>query len=135
MGRRGRPKKPTELRVLEGTHRKDRHGDPAEEVRPLASTSDPPPHLTGIALEMWRALAPELVRLKLLTKIDRPQLEHLCICYQTMRESASDSIAWFKAAAALDRIARQFGMTPSARAGMRAENTDKDAEELKFFGA
>lgn len=134
MGKRGPPKKPTSLRVLHGTTRKDRYGDPGDEVTPAASTDAPPEHLQDIAREMWQQLAPELKRLGLLSVLDRVQLEVLCEAYATKRMTA-DSVEWFKAAAAIDRIARQFGMTPSARQGMTAGNTNKDADEMKFFGA
>lgn len=134
MGRRGPPKKPTKARLLDGTHREDRYGDPELEVQPPETTETPPAHLKGIAKEMWIALAADLLKMGLLTSVDRWQLEILCHAYATCRRTEKSDPAWFKAATVVDRIARQFGLTPSARQGMQAQSTELDATELKYFG-
>lgn len=155
MGRRGPPKKPTELRLLHGTHREDRYGDAAKEVRPPAGPLDPPDWLRPLAAEFWRYIVPRLTNFKLFTEYDRESLAATCSAYQVMRD-ADANIAEFgltqisdkgralanpcvairsAAAAEFDRGCRQFGLTPAARQGMKSGDVSSDADELKFFGS
>lgn len=47
---------------------------------PLASP-DPPPHLEGKELELWRRLARHLVAARTLTELDAPVLEATCLAW------------------------------------------------------
>src|SRR4051812_29469083 len=73
----GRPPKPTRLRIIEGV---PGHSRPINENEPQPEPIllDPPPQLQGAALEEWHAMAAELHKLRLLSKIDRAALAAYC---------------------------------------------------------
>jgi P27 family predicted phage terminase small subunit len=151
MGKRGPPKKPTALRVLHGT---DRKGDELEVQPPPPTDADPPDWLGPLGVELWNRMHPMLTSLKLLTAADWLQLAVLCDSYEQLRIAAqelqeeggtctSDKGNMYnhpaftrraKFAAEVDRIARQFGLTPAARQGMKSGDVSSEADELKFFG-
>lgn len=65
MPRPGRPPKPPHLHVVDGTHRKDRHGSPDEVLETarenLAEPIPRPPRWLGkLARAEWRRMAPQL---------------------------------------------------------------------------
>lgn len=154
MGRRGPPKKPTEIRLLHGTHRKDRYGDVAQEVAPPPGDLDAPAWLGKIGKDFWNYIAPRVGKMKLLTELDRESLALMCNAYEIVRLAnanikangitqttdkdrtlANPAVAIRASAAAeFDRWARQFGLTPAARQGMKSGDVSSDADELKFFG-
>ena len=78
-GRRGRPPKPTALKVLEGNpgrrklNKKEPIPDPA--IPPM------PVNLSQEAKEEWGRITPLLYNVGLLTEIDRTALEMYCQCY------------------------------------------------------
>jgi hypothetical protein len=55
-GRSGRKRKPTELKVLQGSFRKDRHGDEAQPTGVNAGFPDAPAHLSDRERELWEDL-------------------------------------------------------------------------------
>lgn len=77
---RGRKPTPTALRILQGNRQK--RALPKGEPQPLATLPSPPPHLTGLALEEWQRLAPELHRIGVLTMVDRAVLAGYCQAYR-----------------------------------------------------
>src|SRR5688500_14290201 len=57
MGRRGPKPTPTSLKITNGTHRADRHGDPAREPgTPLDAIPLPPDSLGDPGREAWNEL-------------------------------------------------------------------------------
>ena len=79
---------PTEIKLLRGTYRLDR--EPKNPARPPRGTPRPPEWLGPVALELWRELAPLLVKMRVLTKADRQALALLC-----------DALAEYRAARAV----------------------------------
>jgi P27 family predicted phage terminase small subunit len=79
------PRKPTQLHVLGGTYRRDRHGTP---VLPDEGDCDPPAHLSAEAKAVWTQLQPELVARGLLRPIYKETFEILCVAVVMMRKSA-----------------------------------------------
>jgi hypothetical protein len=74
-GHTGPPPIPTRIKKARGTFRPDRvHNEP----QPAPTTAAPPDTLTGSARELWQALAPELVRLGILTAVDREEFAVGC---------------------------------------------------------
>lgn len=155
MGRRGPKKTPAEVKKARGTFRADR--DAGVEIN--GKEPPMPEWLDADAQELWRELAPQLVRENLLTPIDGTVFAVLCETYATYRRCGewldgdvnnmfARSITidkggcehegsvyqhpivsiWHKARGDLVRIAREFGMTPSARSGMRLGSND-DADD------
>jgi len=138
MGRRGPAPKPTVLKRLAGNPGKRALNRREPQPKAGGGLLEPPQHLNEVARAEWRRVAPELVRLGLLTDIDHTALEAYCASYAR----------WLQAEAILSKagltfttsegyiqqrpeviIARnslqlikvfcaEFGMTPSARARM-----------------
>jgi P27 family predicted phage terminase small subunit len=72
----GPPKKPTSLKLLQGTFRRDRA--PSNEPKPEIAIPDVPPHLSAEAQAEWVRVSHDLVKLGLLSKIDRAALSAYC---------------------------------------------------------
>lgn len=132
----GRPRKPTALKKLAGTHRKDRA--PKHEPKPRGGVR-PPKGLSVAATAEWNRLAPELERLGLLTVADRAMFAIYCDAVArwtdlTQRldkgglteEQGKNGYRQQVAEVALQksygeiiaRLASRFGLDPSARAGL-----------------
>jgi phage terminase small subunit len=114
--------KPTALKVLQGTNRRDR-ANPAE-PRP-AIGAKPPPWLprNGPARSAWRRLAPILTATRVLSVADAEALALACIALADFLEAREDALGWRRADAAWKRYSGmlvQFGMTPSARTRVAA---------------
>ncbi len=83
---RGRPPKPTRLKVISGTYRADRHGPKARnEPMPRRGRPQCPSWLSGEAKSKWRKIVPELDRLGLLTLIDGDCLAAYCQAWAEFR--------------------------------------------------
>lgn len=161
-GRRGPAPTPTALKEARGTTRKSRAnprepkptlGDPG---MPASVSSDPD------AKACWKTLAPQLVKLKLLTRVDGIALEGLCRAYSralqadralkkhglltktawgTLQASPAVSISrtsWVE----VRKFAQEFGLTPSSRSRVTASDegseegagTQQSAEDFLFNG-
>jgi P27 family predicted phage terminase small subunit len=77
----GRNKKSIQEHRLRGTYKPSRHDDRVATASaiPLPSSLQAPAHLTGDAKAFWQELAPLLERAGLLTALDLPRLELLCV--------------------------------------------------------
>jgi P27 family predicted phage terminase small subunit len=147
VGARGPAPKPTRLRLLHGDHpeRVNRR-----EPRPARLPVVKPAYLSAEASAKWDELAPHLEAMGVLSAADGDLLAAYCECFSRWRrlaEMAAKSPPVFKrkgkaqdgqepevvfvrnplwaqvrdAEAALRVLAREYGFTPSARAGMHAE--------------
>lgn len=135
----GRPKKPTALKKVDGTFRKDRDGK-ATEVQHITSTVEVPKSLTDDkAREMWGYLVNRFTESRMLTELDLPLLELMCIewqrylKYESAIELQGEVITYLntsenevtkinpymslrdKALTRFTELAYRFGMTPSDR--------------------
>ena len=139
----GRPKKPTNLKLVEGNRGKR----PVNQQEPDPDYLDdlaPPAHLSPGAQEVWRLWAPQLRRARLLTVIDSPMLEKGCeaeAMYRRATQRAAERPVYGKSVVdddgqATERgdqinpwlivqsmafkqvtaVLREFGMSPAARA-------------------
>jgi P27 family predicted phage terminase small subunit len=86
MKRTGPPRKPTALKLIEGTWRADRA--PRNEARPAPELPPIPQHLSGEARKEWRRVARRLSRLGLLSSIDRAALAVYCECWADWVEAS-----------------------------------------------
>ncbi len=87
---RGRPPKPTALKLIQGNPGKrklDKNG-PAPDA--LAQVPDPPAWLGSIAASIWRQVAPWLVQARIITDTDLHNLELFAMAYQRWREAEED---------------------------------------------
>lgn len=105
---RGRKPLPTALHVLQGTARADRQN--VDEIKPKPSSGRCPRYLDGDARVAWYKLAPELVRLRVLTRLDELWLESTCEAYAFWR--ANRTAAAF---AVWRSLLAEGGLTPSSR--------------------
>ena len=79
------PRKPTKLKLIQGTYRKDRAVENEPQPKPVVEVPKPPSYLDKYAKKMWKALAGELVHKGILTMIDLPALEICCETYGQYR--------------------------------------------------
>ena len=129
MGK-GRPKKPDELHVLQGTWRKDRNGDPSTECV-AGGEPEMTRKLKGEALKYWRRLVPDLMASGLAKARDSEALTALCEWWAAYG-AAMDAGDTRTAAVAFDKWrtgAAAFGLTPMDRAKLRAP-AKKQANDL-----
>jgi len=81
MGRRGPPKKPTELKILQGAPG-GRSKLPKGEVKPVViKDTDPPADLSVAAKNIWTDMVPRLQRLNLFTELDVHTFRRYCELY------------------------------------------------------
>lgn len=119
------PRKPTELKRLQGTSRKCRE-NPAEPT-PITGRPEMPQNLTPRARALWPGLCEILEGMRVLTLADRPALHGLAEAYADMIESRdrckngepghsrySDADRRFLA------YLRVFGLTPADRSKVSA---------------
>jgi len=155
MGKRGPRKQPTKLRLLRGDPSKE--GTPAAEPEPLPGDLSPPAHVQGVALEKWREVAPKLAAIGLLTPNDLETLARYCLYFELFVKYADQirrgldvlvirdkdgkvkyvqstpaATMFVKLGQSMLRIEQEFGLTPSARAGMNVEKA-KPQDALRAF--
>ncbi|WP_234734510.1 phage terminase small subunit P27 family [Tellurirhabdus bombi] len=75
----GRPRKPVEVKILEGTHRKDREVASPAQPTLLIEMPEPPCPLGRFALGIWVSRCTWLMDMNLLGTTDREALAQYCI--------------------------------------------------------
>lgn len=151
MARPGPPPKPPQLKVLEGNPGKRRLNLPAIKPTPGAPC---PKFLHALAKQEWNRIVPELMRLGLLTQIDRASLAAYCEAWADFERAAEQMKnrpltviagngteiphpALVIKRAAMEKIrqfAAEFGFSPSARGRIAITGSDEENEDDKFFG-
>ena len=138
MGRRGPAPKPTALRVLGGNagRRPLNHDEPKPELADATA-----PELTEAALAVWQEVAPQLVALGLVSRIDRAHLARACRLEAVGRDAlakveatetgpvsispangetvSAHFAAAIKAFDSADKIWFRFGLTPAERTKLK----------------
>jgi P27 family predicted phage terminase small subunit len=133
MGHRGPPPKPTALKLIAGNPGKK--ALPKDEPKPKVELPSKPRHLTTEASSEWDRLAPVLMRLKLLTRLDRAAFAAYCQAWARHVE-AEEQLAkasalafthngypivnpWLtisnQAVEQMRKFLGEFGLTPAAR--------------------
>lgn len=155
MGRRGPPPQPTKLKLLKGNpgKRKLNEAEPEPEVKAPSC----PEWLTKAAKEEWDRVMPELLKLGLMSELDRAALAGYCQSYANWRQAQSrirrfgmtfttekgyEGVRPEVAIAQRERhlmrqFAMEFGFTPSARSRVSttiAPGATKRDTEDRFFG-
>ena len=157
MGARGYPARPTKLRVLRGDHPERVN---LNEPQPADLPVSVPPYLSEEAKRKWHELAPHLLAMGILSGADVDMLAAYCECFARWRRLAQMAAAsppvfrrkgaagddetvlvknplWGQvrdAEAALRNMAREFGLTPSARAGLHGAASIAHGERLLTGG-
>lgn len=145
-----RPRKPTNLKLIQGTYRKSRENP--NEPQPEICIPEPPGFLTDRALEEWHRIAPILESMGLLSKVDSMALaaycaavarlwlaeeqlkvEGLTVTNERGRRIKNPLVDVANAAAKqISMFASQFGMSPSTRSGVKAMQPEKENPLAKF---
>jgi P27 family predicted phage terminase small subunit len=84
--RDGPPRKPTKLKLIQGTFRQDRAV--GHEPKPDIEIPQVPAHLSDEAKVEWGRVSQELAQLGLLTRIDRAALAAYCECWADWVEAS-----------------------------------------------
>jgi P27 family predicted phage terminase small subunit len=152
MGKRGPAPKPTALRVLQGDHpgRINR-----SEPKPLDTPLVKPDWLTPDASELWDRLVPHFAAMGTVKSCDTELLAAYCEAWARFRRlqgmvnmtapliKGRDGLmvknpVWSQmikdCTTDLRVLAREFGLTPSARAGLKAEPPRGDVGRLFTTG-
>ena len=135
----GRRPKPARVKELAGNPGK-RALPKNPRGRRITGVLKPPAHLGRFGKSLWKTYAGKLVDLRVLTAIDWPAWEALCLAYDRMREAGADikrhqgrvyvkdGIARLRPEVRIEAEARkefrqyctEFGMTPSSWSGVAA---------------
>jgi len=149
MGERGPAPKPTALKELEGNPGK--RALPKNEPKPELGIPDMPEWLPEDAKAEWQRVAPELVKLGLLAKIDGSSLAAYCEAFARWKQAveimAKEGVTFVtaggytaqhpavgianKAKADMLRFGREFGLTPSARGRMSLPGEPEAADPME----
>ena len=156
MGKRGPRKQPTALRLLRGDPSKEgKHGD---EPTPPAGRIAPPSHVQGLALDKWNELVPKLEAMRVLTTADADTLARYCLYHEQFVKYADQirrgldvlvikdqngkvkyvqstpaATMFVKLGQSMLRIEQEFGLTPSARAGMSVTDATPQSNLRAFI--
>jgi len=146
----GSRKKPTPLKILQGTTRADRQNP--DEPMPDPSIPEPPKHLNDEALAEWNRISKELFKLGLLSEIDRSALAAYCVVWSrwveaetrlkqepliivSKNEQPYQNPALGIANKALEKMRSfliEFGMTPSSRSKVIASKREEKKQDNPF---
>lgn len=141
MGERGPAPRPTSIKRALGV-RADRINPAEARPEPFACMPPAPEHLDSVGTEVWERLTPSLVAAEILSPWDLDVFAALCDLVSKVRQAGEllsaglltkgrrDGIvtnpAWRvyrDGLAAIRLLAREFGLTPSARSGLRVDVT------------
>lgn len=143
-----RPKKPTNLKVLEGNPGK--RDLPKNEVKPKPVANKCPNWMSDEAKEIWAEYAPKLERLGLFTEVDGMDFQNLCIAAADVRRHTETLMSGEytfttpqgyispvpevgmrnKAITMVTTLSAKFGMSPSDRAGLVIPEPEKDKSKM-----
>ena len=155
MGERGPTPRPTALKVLHG-EKKSRINRSEPQPRPLP-VPDAPDWMSDEAKELWASLMPDLEAMGTLKISDWPALASLCETWARFKRVivlAAKSPPIYKrgedgdgqpifvknplyaqardATSELRGMLREFGLTPSARSGLKVDLTIREAADRLF---
>lgn len=129
----GPGKKPTHLKAVAGTSRRDREPAPVVELPTISEVPDPPDWLPNMhAANEWRRLAPVLVNNKLLTEAGLMAFGHLCALHGKLVQlwAAGESptghmLSQYRA------LINDFGLTPVAQGKVKTAGDDPKANPFQ----
>ena len=153
MGKRGPAPKPTNLKILQGNPSKR----PLNEKEPNFECSEeilnPPPFLSRYAKKEWKRIVPLLKRNGVITDADINTLAAYCQSYHRWVEAEKEIrkhglVAYTdkgnviqrpevgvanKAMEQMVRYAKEFGLTPSSRTSLHADNPEEQEDPFMQF--
>lgn len=132
----GRPRKPTQLKVIAGTTQKCRESAPAVELPLVSSTPEAPDWLPNAhAVKEWDRLAPILTANKLLTEAGCSALGHLCALHgKIVQLWAAGEAPTGHMLAQYRNLVNDFGLTPVAQGKVKPQGKEADANPFARNG-
>lgn len=151
----GPPKKPSQLKKLQGTYRKDRAAPREMEPPKCNHIPNAPAHMERDAARVWRKVCKTLFDLDMLYKVDFEQLELYCYLYARAKKAEAQiremgeviteknvyghdkhvKNPWLsiqkECIVECNKIAQQFGLTPSARTRVSMPKDKKSTNPLE----
>lgn len=142
MGRRGPPPKPKSLKKAQGTYQKCR--DSSESTpNPTLGAPQMPAKMKGAARRRWLEVAPELLRIGMLTTVDGGALEAYCRSYarwlklEGMAEDSPIGDAATEARKLQKEVIRPLeialGLDYAARNRLKLPEKPKEQDEVEKF--
>ena len=137
-----RPRKPTELKLLEGN--KGKRAQNSQEPQPdFLNDLEPPAWLPDDAKAIWRELAFRLRATKVLTILDVPALEKMCVAIATWRRATLaahgveliDKADEKEAKREPEKAARAIGFTAEQKSAADPEKGQAEASAKRAGGA
>jgi len=139
-------KKPTNLKILQGSFRKDR-SKPGEPKPAILADLRPPAWMDRHAKTFWRKQAPKLVAMGILTEIDTDLLAVAAETYSTWRKATdlfrnmspdhehyrTVRVEREHAATELRRMLGEFGMTPASRSRVSGTSQSETKDPFEAF--
>ena len=136
LGKSGRPRKPTVLKLLAGTLRPDRLNAAEPQLAPTRIGRGPV-ELSDDERVIWGALARAVNRLGVATAGDLQAFES-AVCSLAQAKAArraGDLDGWAKADARWEKWASHFGLTPATRSKVnKLGGPEKKTDKLSEFG-
>lgn len=149
----GTRKKPTSLELLQGCPGKRPIND--KEPKPDPDMPVMPSYVTGIGKEQWEVIAPQLHEMGVLTSLDGSALAMYCCEFSKWRQAIEQIEKYGLVIKTKDgkiqkspfvkisedslnnmiKIMREYGMTPSSRAGLKVEKKPEVSEMDKLLNA
>ena len=130
------PRKPTQLKAVAGTERKDRDV-PTDVELPLVDVApDAPDWLPNAhATKEWNRLVPILMANKLLTDAALSPLAHMCALHgKIVQLYAAGEAPTASMSGTLRNLQNDFGLTPVAQGKVRANPDDQKGNEFARNG-
>lgn len=151
MAERGRKPIPTAIKVLEGNPGKRPIN--ANEPKPNKKAPRCPSWLEDEAKKEWKRLAKQMEQLGILTEIDMAAFAGYCQAYARWKEAEefiskhgtivkTPSGYWQQVPQVsiaqtylkiMNRFCEQFGLTPSSRSRIVANDDDKESDEMELL--
>jgi P27 family predicted phage terminase small subunit len=123
---------PRQLKIIRGTFRNDRNPEAEPEPTKVDAIPGAPSYLGAQGKALWRRIAGEMVRAKILTTVDLAALEILCSSYEEFREARE---AVYTTAKGKPRTLRQYMRGKNSQT-MPEYNAMKTArQEYKAYAA
>lgn len=132
----GRPRKPTQLKVIAGTMQKCREPAPSVVLPLVAAVPEAPDWLPNAhAVKEWDRLAPILTANKLLTEAGCSTLGHLCALHGKLVQIwAAGEVPTGQMQAQYRNLINDFGLTPVAQGKVKPQGKEADANPFARNG-
>lgn len=147
----GRPKKPTELKKLEGTYRKDRDSENTDVIikhtsmiLDVTKVSVPKSITNAEVRKYYTKLTKGLLSIGVLSGADLPQLEQMCIILQKLKEAQKQFVdasvfdeefdliekRYLRLVEKFDTLSAKYYVSPVARSKIRLDELAIQEKEI-----